>query len=202
MARDSGRAWRQRRVDGPRGGATSRPGQHPAHRRGLHPEIRRSRPCWTPSAPRGWLNYHLGHTESLPDGVIDDYLDLGRAIGSLMTQGDRLPQRRRRRSSGRGRHRRQQRAALYRLTRSRAGRTIPRPTDTGRSPHIPMIGDFLRPNGAACARRNRPERHELVHGVGQHHELAHVTNQWTRVRSVIRTCRRDPSGSIASNEGR
>ena len=39
-------------------------------------------------APRGWLNYHRGiHLSSLPDEVIDGYLDVGRAIGSPMTQG-------------------------------------------------------------------------------------------------------------------
>jgi len=39
-------------------------------------------------APRGWLNYHRGrHLGSLPDGVLDDYLAVGRAIGSPMTQG-------------------------------------------------------------------------------------------------------------------
>ncbi|MGH3314926.1 MAG: FAD-binding oxidoreductase, partial [Nocardioidaceae bacterium] len=32
-------------------------------------------------APRGWLNYHRGrHLASLPDGVLDDYLAVGRAI--------------------------------------------------------------------------------------------------------------------------
>jgi FAD/FMN-containing dehydrogenase len=41
-----------------------------------------------PFAPRGWLNYHRGrHLGSLPDGVLDDYLAVGRAIGSPMTQG-------------------------------------------------------------------------------------------------------------------
>jgi len=39
-------------------------------------------------APRGWLNYHRGrHLGSLPDGVLDDYLAVGREIGSPMTQG-------------------------------------------------------------------------------------------------------------------
>jgi FAD/FMN-containing dehydrogenase len=39
-------------------------------------------------APRGWLNYHRGvHLSALPDQVIDSYLDVGRAIGSPMTQG-------------------------------------------------------------------------------------------------------------------
>ena len=39
-------------------------------------------------APKGWLNYHRGqHVSSLPDGVIDDYLAVGRDIGSPMTQG-------------------------------------------------------------------------------------------------------------------
>jgi hypothetical protein len=41
-----------------------------------------------PFAPKGWLNYHRGqHVGSLPDAVIDDYLDVGRTIGSPMTQG-------------------------------------------------------------------------------------------------------------------
>jgi FAD/FMN-containing dehydrogenase len=41
-----------------------------------------------PFAPRGWLNYHRGqHVASLPDDVLDDYLDVGRTIGSPMTQG-------------------------------------------------------------------------------------------------------------------
>jgi FAD/FMN-containing dehydrogenase len=39
-------------------------------------------------APKGWLNYHRGqHVASLPDQVIDDYLEVGRGIGSPMTQG-------------------------------------------------------------------------------------------------------------------
>jgi len=39
-------------------------------------------------APQGWLNYHRGrHLGSLPDGVIDSYLQVGREIGSPMTQG-------------------------------------------------------------------------------------------------------------------
>jgi hypothetical protein len=39
-------------------------------------------------APKGWLNYHRGqHVASLPDGVIDDFLDVSRDIGSPMTQG-------------------------------------------------------------------------------------------------------------------
>ena len=39
-------------------------------------------------APKGWLNYHRGrHMSSLPDGVIDNYLAVGRTIGSPMTQG-------------------------------------------------------------------------------------------------------------------
>jgi FAD/FMN-containing dehydrogenase len=39
-------------------------------------------------APKGWLNYHRGrHLSSLPDSVIDDYLAVGRTIGSPMTQG-------------------------------------------------------------------------------------------------------------------
>jgi FAD/FMN-containing dehydrogenase len=41
-----------------------------------------------PFAPRGWLNYHRGrHLGSLPDGVLADYLAVGRTIGSPMTQG-------------------------------------------------------------------------------------------------------------------
>lgn len=39
-------------------------------------------------APQGWLNYHRGrHLASLPDEVIDSYLEVGRDIGSPMTQG-------------------------------------------------------------------------------------------------------------------
>ena len=39
-------------------------------------------------APQGWLNYHRGrHLGSLPDGVVDSYLEVGREIGSPMTQG-------------------------------------------------------------------------------------------------------------------
>jgi hypothetical protein len=39
-------------------------------------------------APSGWLNYHRGqHVSALPDGVLDDYLAVGRDIGSPMTQG-------------------------------------------------------------------------------------------------------------------
>jgi FAD/FMN-containing dehydrogenase len=39
-------------------------------------------------APRGWLNYHRGvHLSGLPDEVVDGYLEVGRAIGSPMTQG-------------------------------------------------------------------------------------------------------------------
>jgi FAD/FMN-containing dehydrogenase len=39
-------------------------------------------------APPGWLNYHRGqHISGLPDAVIDDYLAVGRTIGSPMTQG-------------------------------------------------------------------------------------------------------------------
>jgi hypothetical protein len=41
-----------------------------------------------PFAPRGWLNYHRGqHLASLPDDVLDDYLEVGRTIGSPMDQG-------------------------------------------------------------------------------------------------------------------
>jgi FAD/FMN-containing dehydrogenase len=41
-----------------------------------------------PFAPRGWLNYHRGqHVEALTDGVLDDYLEVGRTIKSPMTQG-------------------------------------------------------------------------------------------------------------------
>jgi FAD/FMN-containing dehydrogenase len=39
-------------------------------------------------APKGWLNYHRGrHLSALPDSVLDDYLTVGRSIGSPMTQG-------------------------------------------------------------------------------------------------------------------
>jgi FAD/FMN-containing dehydrogenase len=39
-------------------------------------------------APQGWLNYHRGrHLGSLPDDVVDGYLEVGREIGSPMTQG-------------------------------------------------------------------------------------------------------------------
>jgi FAD/FMN-containing dehydrogenase len=39
-------------------------------------------------APKGWFNYHRGrHLASLPDGVLDGYLAVGRDIGSPMTQG-------------------------------------------------------------------------------------------------------------------
>jgi FAD/FMN-containing dehydrogenase len=39
-------------------------------------------------APRGWLNYHRGiHLADLPDQVLDDWLAVGRDIGSPMTQG-------------------------------------------------------------------------------------------------------------------
>ncbi len=41
-----------------------------------------------PFSPRGWLNYHRGvHAEALTDEVIDAYLQVGRTIGSPMTQG-------------------------------------------------------------------------------------------------------------------
>ena len=41
-----------------------------------------------PFAPPGWLNYHRGqHLAALPDEVLDDYLAVGRTIGSPMTQG-------------------------------------------------------------------------------------------------------------------
>lgn len=41
-----------------------------------------------PFAPPGWLNYHRGrHLSALPDEVIDAYLEVGRGIGSPMTQG-------------------------------------------------------------------------------------------------------------------
>lgn len=41
-----------------------------------------------PFAPRGWLNYHRGqHVRALTDDVLDDYLAVGRTIGSPMTQG-------------------------------------------------------------------------------------------------------------------
>jgi FAD/FMN-containing dehydrogenase len=40
------------------------------------------------SNPPGWLNYHRGmHLSSLPDDVLDAYLDNGRRIGSPMTGG-------------------------------------------------------------------------------------------------------------------
>lgn len=39
-------------------------------------------------APKGWLNYHRGmHLHSLTDDVLDGYLEVGRTIGSPMTQG-------------------------------------------------------------------------------------------------------------------
>jgi FAD/FMN-containing dehydrogenase len=39
-------------------------------------------------APPGWLNYHRGeHLGSLPDEVLDSWLEVGRDIGSPMTQG-------------------------------------------------------------------------------------------------------------------
>lgn len=39
-------------------------------------------------APRGWLNYHRGlHLRELSDQVIEPFLDVGRGIGSPMTQG-------------------------------------------------------------------------------------------------------------------
>lgn len=39
-------------------------------------------------APKGWLNYHRGiHLSRLSDGVIDDYLEVGKTIHSPMTQG-------------------------------------------------------------------------------------------------------------------
>jgi len=39
-------------------------------------------------APKGWLNYHRGiHLTRLSDGVIDDFLEVGRNIHSPMTQG-------------------------------------------------------------------------------------------------------------------
>jgi FAD/FMN-containing dehydrogenase len=39
-------------------------------------------------APPGWLNYHRGqHLAFLTDGILDDYLEVGRSIGSPMTQG-------------------------------------------------------------------------------------------------------------------
>lgn len=41
-----------------------------------------------PFAPKGWLSYHRGqHLAALPDAVLDDYVDVGRTIGSPMTQG-------------------------------------------------------------------------------------------------------------------
>jgi hypothetical protein len=41
-----------------------------------------------PFSPPGWLNYHRGqHVESLTNEVLDDYLAVGRTIGSPMTQG-------------------------------------------------------------------------------------------------------------------
>jgi FAD/FMN-containing dehydrogenase len=41
-----------------------------------------------PFSPKGWLNYHRGqHIGSLTDEVIDAYLEVGRDIGSPMTQG-------------------------------------------------------------------------------------------------------------------
>jgi FAD/FMN-containing dehydrogenase len=41
-----------------------------------------------PFAPPGWLNYHRGqHVGSIPDGVLDDFLTVGRMIGSPMDQG-------------------------------------------------------------------------------------------------------------------
>ena len=43
-------------------------------------------------APKGWLNYHRGqHVTSLPDGVIDDYLSVGRDIGLADDPGHHLP---------------------------------------------------------------------------------------------------------------
>jgi FAD/FMN-containing dehydrogenase len=39
-------------------------------------------------APKGWLNYHRGrHLSALPDTLLDSYLEVGRSIGSPMTQG-------------------------------------------------------------------------------------------------------------------
>lgn len=39
-------------------------------------------------APRGWLNYHRGqHLAALTDDVVEPYLEVGRDIGSPMTQG-------------------------------------------------------------------------------------------------------------------
>jgi len=39
-------------------------------------------------SPKGWLNYHRGlHLSSLPDDVLASYLEVGRRIGSPMTQG-------------------------------------------------------------------------------------------------------------------
>jgi FAD/FMN-containing dehydrogenase len=39
-------------------------------------------------APKHWLNYHRGmHLSSLPDDVVEPYLEVGRAIHSPMTQG-------------------------------------------------------------------------------------------------------------------
>jgi FAD/FMN-containing dehydrogenase len=39
-------------------------------------------------APKGWLNYHRGqHLSSLPDSVMEPYLEVGRSIHSPMTQG-------------------------------------------------------------------------------------------------------------------
>ena len=39
-------------------------------------------------APPGWLNYHRGqHIAFLTDSILDDYLEVGRSIGSPMTQG-------------------------------------------------------------------------------------------------------------------
>ncbi|WP_162529640.1 FAD-binding oxidoreductase [Nocardioides caldifontis] len=38
--------------------------------------------------PKGFLNYHRGrHLRALPDAVIDDYVAIGREIGSPLTQG-------------------------------------------------------------------------------------------------------------------
>ena len=39
-------------------------------------------------APKGWLNYHRGlHLDSLAESIVDPFLEVGREIGSPMTQG-------------------------------------------------------------------------------------------------------------------
>jgi FAD/FMN-containing dehydrogenase len=39
-------------------------------------------------APKHWLNYHRGlHLEAISDGMVEPFLEAGRAIGSPMTQG-------------------------------------------------------------------------------------------------------------------